>query len=106
MGLRNRIIDLVRERARQDLYVAAICAAPMILGKAGILEGKRATSYPGSLDGMGLTGIDYREEPVVVDGKIITSRGPGTAMDFALKLVEILAGAEVRSRVEDGLQRP
>ncbi|MFN2365330.1 MAG: DJ-1 family glyoxalase III [Desulfurivibrionaceae bacterium] len=102
----ERIIDLVRERARQDLYVAAICAAPMILGKAGILEGKRATSYPGSLDGMGLTGIDYREEPVVVDGKIITSRGPGTAMDFALKLVEILAGAEVRSRVEDGLQRP
>lgn len=102
----ERIINLVRDQAGQGRYVAAICAAPMVLGKAGILAGKRATSYPGCLDGMGLSGIDYREEPVVVDGKIITSRGPGTAMDFALTLVEILAGPEVRNRVEDGLQRP
>ncbi|MDF1578702.1 MAG: DJ-1/PfpI family protein [Desulfobulbales bacterium] len=102
----RRIIDLVRNMARQDRYVAAICAAPMVLGKAGILEGKSATSYPGCLDGMKLAGVDYREAPVVVDGKIITSRGPGTAMDFALKLVEIMAGDGVRGQVEGGLQRP
>jgi 4-methyl-5(b-hydroxyethyl)-thiazole monophosphate biosynthesis len=100
-----RIIKLVQEMQRQDRYVAAICAAPMVLGKAGILTGRRATSYPGCLDGMGLTGVNYLEDPVVVDGKIITSRGPGTAMDFALKLVEIMAGVTVRQQVEEGLQR-
>lgn len=101
----GRIITLVQRMRQQDRYVAAICAAPMVLGKAGILEGKSATSFPGCLDGMGLPGVDYREDPVVVDGKIITSRGPGTAMDFALKLVEILAGTNVRHEVEGGLQR-
>jgi len=102
----ERVLKLVRDMQRQDRYVAAICAAPMVLGKAGILEGKSATSYPGCLDGMGLAGIDYKEAPVVVDGKVITSRGPGTAMDFALKLVEIMAGDGVRKQVEGGLQRP
>jgi 4-methyl-5(b-hydroxyethyl)-thiazole monophosphate biosynthesis len=101
----ERILNLVRDMQQKDRYVGAICAAPMVLGKAGVLEGKSATSYPGCLDGMGLPGVDFREDPVVVDGKVVTSRGPGTAMDFALKLVEILAGAEIRSKVESGLQR-
>jgi 4-methyl-5(b-hydroxyethyl)-thiazole monophosphate biosynthesis len=102
----ERIVKLVCEMYEQNRYVAAICAAPMVLGKAGILAGKSATSYPGSLDGMGLHGINYLEDPIVVDGKVITSRGPGTAMDFALKLVGIIAGSAVRSQVEGGLQRP
>jgi 4-methyl-5(b-hydroxyethyl)-thiazole monophosphate biosynthesis len=100
-----RIIKLIQDMHRQDRYVAAICAAPMVLGQAGILTGKNATSYPGCLDSMGLAGVKYLEDPVVVDGKIITSRGPGTAMDFALKLVEIMAGIKVRRQVEEGLQR-
>lgn len=100
-----RIIRLVQEMHQQDRYVAAICAAPMVLGKAGILDGKSATSYPGCLDSMGLAGVNYLEDAVVTDGKIITSRGPGTAMDFALKLIEILAGPGVRDQVESGLQR-
>jgi 4-methyl-5(b-hydroxyethyl)-thiazole monophosphate biosynthesis len=101
----GRVIKLVQDMQRQDRYVAAICAAPMVLGKAGVLNGKSATSYPGCLDGMGLPGINYLEDPVVVDGKVITSRGPGTAMDFALRLVEIMAGPKMRQKVEAGLQR-
>jgi 4-methyl-5(b-hydroxyethyl)-thiazole monophosphate biosynthesis len=100
-----RIIKLVQEMQSQDRYVAAICAAPMVLGKAGVLQGKSATSYPGCLDKMGLSGVNYLEDAVVKDGKVITSRGPGTAMDFALELVEILAGSQLRKQVEGGLQR-
>ncbi len=102
----GRVIKLVQDMQNQDRYVAAICAAPMVLGKAGVLQGKSATSYPGCLDKMGLSGVKYLEDAVVVDGKIITSRGPGTAMDFALELVEVTAGPEIRKRVESGLQRP
>ena len=101
----QRIITLLQDMQRQDKYIAAICAAPMVLGKAGVLEGKSATSYPGCLDSMGLSEVNYLEDAVVVDGKVVTSRGPGTAMDFALKLIEILAGLTVRDQVEDGLQR-
>ena len=101
----QRVIDLLKDMQSKNKYVAAICAAPMVLGKAGVLDGKSATSYPGCLDSMGLTGISFKEDAVVVDGKVITSRGPGTAMDFALKLIEILAGPDVRTQVESGLQR-
>lgn len=65
--------------------VAAICAAPTVLGAAGVLEGKKATCYPGMEDG--LTGADFAAEPVVVDGHIITSRGMGTAIDFSLAII-------------------
>jgi 4-methyl-5(b-hydroxyethyl)-thiazole monophosphate biosynthesis len=100
-----RVVKLVRDQAEAGRYLAAICAAPMVLGEAGVLAGKAATSYPGTLDSLGLPGIDYRSEPVVVDGKVVTSKGPGTAMDFALTLIELLAGAEMRRKVESGLQR-
>lgn len=86
--------------------IAAICAAPRVLAEAGLLVGRRATAFPGSLDGVEVPGLDYREEPVVVDGRITTSRGPGTAMDFALTLVERLAGREACERVAGALQRP
>jgi 4-methyl-5(b-hydroxyethyl)-thiazole monophosphate biosynthesis len=72
--------------------IAAICAAPIALAPAGVLEGRRATSYPGYAEQLG--GARYLEEPVVVDGPLITSRGPGTALPFALALVAELAGAE------------
>ncbi len=100
-----RVLKLVKDQAEAGRYVAAICAAPMVLGEAGLLTGKAAASYPGTLDSLGLPGIDYRSEPVVVDGKVVTSKGPGTAMDFALTLIELLAGAECRRTVESGLQR-
>ena len=100
-----RVIELVKKMAANDRYTAAICAAPRVLAHAGLLDGKRATSYPGALDINAVPDIDYKELPVVTDGKVITSRGPGTAMDFALTLIETLAGRHKRDEVEAGLQR-
>jgi len=101
----TRIIGLLKNMAAQNKYTAAICAAPMALHAAGLLQGKTATSFPGVLDRLPGT-HRYSNEPVVVDDKIVTSRGPGTAMDFALTLVELLCGKAKRNAVEAPLQRP
>jgi 4-methyl-5(b-hydroxyethyl)-thiazole monophosphate biosynthesis len=98
-----RIIKLVQRMAADDRYVSAICAAPSVLASAGLLDGKRATSFPGSLDAF--PKVSRQPQAVVEDGKLITSRGPGTAMDFALTLVERLAGKAKRDEVEAGLVR-
>ncbi len=100
-----RIHKLLRKMADSGKFTAAICAAPRVLANAGLLSGKRATSYPGHLDKMDLPDVEYRQEAVVQDGKVITSRGPGTAMDFALTLIEQLVGREKRDEVEAALQR-
>jgi len=100
-----RLIDLLRAMTDSGKYVGAICAAPKVLAKAGILKGKRATSYPGFLDDLGLEGVSSTGEAVECDGTIVTSRAAGTAMDFALKLVEVLEGPERRAKVEAGLVR-
>jgi len=99
-----RIIDLLKTMAAAGKYTAAICAAPMVLAEAGVLDGKQATSYPGFLDT--LPGVTVSAAAVVQDGKVLTSRGPGTAMDFALALIEVLVGAEQRQKVEAALVRP
>ncbi|HEY0719992.1 MAG TPA: DJ-1 family glyoxalase III [Gammaproteobacteria bacterium] len=99
-----RIVELVKKMAAAGHYVAAICAAPKVLAHAGVLKGKRATSFPGYLDKM--ADIHYVTDSVVQDGKVITSRGPGTAMDFTLHLIEVLADKETRTKVEAGLVRP
>lgn len=101
-----RIHALLHRQAAEGRYIAAICAAPKVLASAGLLDGKHATSFPGALEGIAVNDLHYEEKPVVEDGRIITSRGPGTAMDFALTLVERLAGREARDRVEGPLQRP
>ncbi len=99
-----RIIALLKKMAAARKYTAAICAAPMVLAEAGILDGKQATCYPGALDSW--SGVTIRKDPVIKDGTVLTSRGPGTAMDFALALVEALSGAEKRQQVEAALVRP
>jgi 4-methyl-5(b-hydroxyethyl)-thiazole monophosphate biosynthesis len=101
----ERIIERLQSMSAAGKYTAAICAAPRVLAHAGLLQGKCATSYPGALDIDTIPGLDYRETPVVMDGTVITSRGPGTAMDFALALIELLAGKQKRDEVEAGLQR-
>lgn len=100
-----RIIKRLQSMSAAGKYTAAICAAPRVLAHAGLLQGKRATSFPGALDADSIAGLDYRETPVVMDGTVITSRGPGTAMDFALELIELLVGKPKRDEVEAGLQR-
>lgn len=98
-----RIIEILKKMAAAGQYTAAICAAPMVLAEAGLLKGKQATSYPGFLDG--LPGVTVSAAAVVQDGKVLTSRGPGTAMDFALALIETLNGVESRREVEAALVR-
>ncbi len=98
-----RIRQLLQQMAAEEKYTAAICAAPKVLSDAGLLEGKEATSYPGFLKESRATVVD--DSDVVVDGKVVTSRGPGTAMDFALELIELLLGAEKREQVETPLVR-
>ncbi len=98
-----RIVAIIRRLHEQGRPVAAICAAPMVLATAGVLDGRRATCYPGFLkDAKQTTVVD---EAVVVDRNVITSRGPGTALDFALTLVAELAGAATRQKVESDLER-
>lgn len=100
-----RIKTLLKKMASNKKFTAAICAAPKALANAGVLEGKRATSYPGFLDDLDLPNTKITNEAVVVDGKVITSRGPGTAMDFVLTLIETLLGKQKRNEVEAGLVR-
>lgn len=83
---------LLKRQIEGGKEVAAICAAPIALGAAGVLEGKRATCFPGFEDG--LTGASHSTDRVVQDGNVVTSRGPGTAMELALTLVERHAGSE------------
>ena len=90
LGEDKRVIGLVLKMYADNKTVAAICGAPSVLAKAGILKGKTATIYPSSKDS--LTGAQYVDAKVVVDGKVVTSQGPATAMEFSLKLVELLAG--------------
>ena len=101
----ERLLALIRKMARANRYTAAICAAPKVLARAGVLEGKRATSFPGALDPAHWPQVRVENRAVITDGKVITSRGPGTAMDFALELIALLAGKEKRDQVEAGLQR-
>lgn len=99
-----RVISLLRRYAAEGRYTAAICAAPSVLAHAGLLEERAATSFPGFLSADSAPGIRLRDEPVVVDGKVVTSRGAGTAMEFGLALIELLAGSDVRQQVAERLQ--
>lgn len=83
---------VVKDFAENEKPVAAICAAPMVLAELGLLKGKKITCYP-SVE-KEIQGAVFTHQPVTVDGNIITSRGVGTAIAFALKLIEILSGSE------------
>lgn len=82
--------NLVREQNRQGGWIAAICAAPIVLGAAGLLQGRRATCYPGFENQ--LVGAYLENSPVVRDHNLITGRGPAAAFAFALTIVECLRG--------------
>ena len=78
------LVELLKEFCGKGKKVAAICAAPTVLGEAGLLKGRKATCYPGCEDG--LKGAEVLTDRVVIDGNITTSRGVGTAIPFALSL--------------------
>ena len=102
LGKEPRVEALVREAAGKGVWVAAICAAPTLLGRWGLLNGKQAVCYPGMEEG--LAGARSRPDSgVVVDGKIITGRAAGSAFDFGLALVEALAGRERSDEVRRGI---
>ena len=77
---------MLKEFYQKGKLVSAICAAPFILGQLGFLEGRNATCFPGFEDR--LTGAEYKDVPVIIDGNVITARGMGAAIDFALAIVE------------------
>lgn len=96
-GLCNKI----KEFNDNDRLIAAICAAPMVLGGLGLLEGRNATIYPGMEEF--LNGANHTAGKVVTDKNIITSMGPGTAMDFGLALVERLCGPQAAENLRKDL---
>ena len=99
----RRLTDLLRRMDKSGRFVGAVCAAPRVLARSGLLRGRTATGYPGILQQEGHP--DISGDAVTRDGTVITSRAAGTAMDFALALIEALAGRETRDTVERGLVR-
>ncbi len=98
----ERVCDVVREFA-ETKHVAAICAAPSILGELGLLEGHRATCFPG-FEGSFPEGAYAGEKIVVVDGNIITASAMGQALPFALAVLEDIAGEVAVTKVREGIQ--
>ncbi|HHV45421.1 MAG TPA: DJ-1/PfpI family protein [Tissierellia bacterium] len=88
----GRVIELIKAFHDEGKILAAICAGPIVLNRAGILNGRKVTSYPGFDND--LKNSEYKDDIIVEDGNIITARGPAVAVYFALKLIEILAGEE------------
>ena len=102
LGKDPRVEQLVREAAERDLWVAAICAAPTLLGKWGLLKGKKAICYPGMEDQ--LTGALVQTAPGEIrDGKIITGRAAGNAIDFAAELIEALLDRAAADKVLESI---
>ncbi len=93
----RELVELLTEQYQDGRYVAAICAAPSVFAGLGFLKNRKATSYPGCVDASQCG--RYVEEPVAVDGNVITSRGVGTAIPFALSLIEILENKEEADKI-------
>jgi len=98
----NDILRLLREISENGGWIAAICAAPIVLSAAGLLKGKTATCFPGYEKD--LDGAIISDEPVVVDGKLITGKGAGCAIPFALRLVEVLKDLDTAENLKKSLQ--
>lgn len=95
------LTDLILDYHKKGKKVAAICAAPRILGKLGLLRGQKATSYPSVTDS--LINACVTENPVEVSGNLITSRGVGTAVDFGLELAAQLCGCETSDKIRNSI---
>ncbi len=96
------VLRFLRQINAAGGLIGAICAAPIVLGHSGLLEGKKAVCYPGCENG--LTGAQHIDAPVVRDGNIITARGAGCAIDFTLEIVDSLLGSELKNTLRKNLQ--
>ena len=100
----NKLMDIMQDHYAQGGTVAAICAAPsVVLGLLPNLEGKKMTCYDGFEDALQAKGAEYVKEGVVVDGNMITGRGPGWAVDFGLTILSHIKGQEIADKVKAGL---
>ncbi|MBR5047330.1 MAG: DJ-1/PfpI family protein [Eubacterium sp.] len=101
LGAHEGLCKLLRQQYEEEGWLAAICAAPSVFAGLGFLKDRKATSYPGAVTDRDCGA--YLEEEVVADGNIVTSRGVGTAIPFALKLVEILKGKEMADKISGSI---
>lgn len=101
LGEHATVCEQVKRFAAQGKWIGAICAAPTVFGNLGLLEGKAATCYPSMEEELKCG--SYRQDAVVVSENVITSRGMGTAIDFSLKLIEVLASKETADNLAKGI---
>lgn len=101
LGKSEKVLAIIKKMHQAGKKIAAICAAPAVLVRAGITDGRRLTSHPAAAEHM--TGVDYSQDRVVIDGSITTSRAAGTTFEFAFALVEQLAGKAAVETVNKGV---
>ena len=101
LGNHEGLCELLKKHYGEDKMIAAICAAPSVFGQLGFLEGRVATCYPGFETK--LEGAIVCATKVAVDGHVVTSKGMGTAIDFSLKLIELLADKEIADKIGAGI---
>jgi len=98
----DRVINLIREIYSRGDYAGAICAAPIVLDRAGVISDKKVTCYPGYENEIVIS--EYIPEPVVTDERIVTGRGAGCAIPFALELVKMIKGETTAGKLKNALQ--
>lgn len=101
LGEHKGLRDVIMSFAEKNKLIAAICAAPSVLGNMGLLEGRKAVCYPGFEDD--LRGAVIGADIISQEGNYITSKGPGTAIYFALRLVEVLADKQTAEELREGM---
>lgn len=95
------LAELLKKQYKEEKWIAAICAAPSVFAGLGFLKDRKATSYPGCVEAVDCG--NYVEEPVAVDGHVVTSRGVGTAIEFALRLIEELKGKDKADQIASSI---
>lgn len=98
----GKVHSLIDYAFKNGIYIAAICASPSVIGKKGMLNGKKYTCFPGFEDKC--AGGIYTGEKAVLDGKILTAKGAGAASDFGFKMVEIIKGEETAGLLKNQMQ--
>ncbi|MDO5402169.1 MAG: DJ-1/PfpI family protein [Eubacteriales bacterium] len=100
----GQLVELLKDYNDKGRRIAAICAAPSVLGKLGFLHGKKAMAFPGYEKDLAGAEVILKPEKTVTDGNITTSRGMGTSIDLGLELVRLLAGREEADRIGKAVQ--